>query len=293
MGNQQNKPATSDLLYAAAAIATAKIHDDEVITMSKTKSDRNFDSIAAKFQQNIYQTSKGRLRQLVLQRDLAELAPLQQPIEVLDVGAGQGQLSLWLAAQGHQVHLTDVSAEMLAMAEAQAAEQGLSANVRFSNLALQQFAADPALQGRYPLVMCHAVLEWLADPEAAIAQLVQLLAPGGVLSLMFYNVDAKRLSNIIYGNFNYVLRDLSYKKKVSLSPQHPLDPTQVSQWCQQQGLVQLSKTGVRCFHDYLRDRSQQQSQFDLLLECELKYNRTEPYASLGRYQHLLLQKAAS
>ena len=51
--------------------------------------------------------------------------------------------------------------------------------------------------------------------------------PGGVLSLMFYNIDAKRFSNIVYGNFNYVLRDLAYKKKVSLSPQNPLDPRAV------------------------------------------------------------------
>ncbi len=261
--------------------------------MSKTKSDRNFDSIAAKFQQNIYQTSKGRLRQLVLQRDLAELALLATPSQVLDIGAGQGQLSLWLAAQGHQVHLTDVSAEMLAIAAQSAAEQGLTAKVSFSQQGLQQLAAEPALQQQYPLVLCHAVLEWLADPEQAIAQLTSLLAPGGILSLMFYNVDAKRLSNIIYGNFNYVLRDLSYKKKVSLSPQHPLNPVQVSHWCQQQGLLQLSKTGVRCFHDYLRDRSQQQTQFELLLETELRYNRLEPYASLGRYQHLLLQKPAA
>jgi len=113
-----------------------------------------------------------------------------------------------------------------------------------------------------------------------------------VLSLMFYNVDAKRFSNILYGNFDYVLRDLSYKKKVSLSPQNPLDPQQVTKWCQQQGFELFSKTGVRCFHDYLRDRTEQQTAFDKLLEIELRYNRTEPYASLGRYQHLLLRKRA-
>ena len=60
--------------------------------MSKKSTDRNFDSIAAKFQQNIYQTSKGRLRQLVLQRDLSELPDLATSTRVLDIGAGQGQL---------------------------------------------------------------------------------------------------------------------------------------------------------------------------------------------------------
>ncbi|HAT40742.1 MAG TPA: SAM-dependent methyltransferase [Rheinheimera sp.] len=257
--------------------------------MTKRNNDRNFDSIAHKFQQNIYATTKGRLREKVLQRDLSELPLLQAPTRILDVGAGQGQLALWLAAQGHQVHLTDVSAEMLAMAQQAATEQGLAARTQFTHAPMQQLlgAVEPS-----PLVLCHAVLEWLASPQTAIADLWQLTAPGGWLSLMFYNVDAKRFSNIVYGNFNYVLRDLAYKKKVHLSPQNPLDPAQVVLWCQQQGFVLHSKTGVRCFHDYLRDRSEQESEFDKLLEVELRFNRQEPYASLGRYQHLLLQKPA-
>ncbi|WP_031570748.1 methyltransferase domain-containing protein [Rheinheimera texasensis] len=255
---------------------------------AKTKSDRNFDSIAAKFQQNIYNTTKGRLRQLVLQRDLLELPQLQQPGgRVLDVGGGQGQLALWLAGLGHQVLLTDLSGEMLALAQQAAKEQQLSLQIQ--QWSLQQLAEQ---QQSAPLVLCHAVLEWLAEPAEAIRQLYQLVEPGGVLSLMFYNVDAKRFSNIVYGNFNYVLRDLAYKKKVSLSPQNPLDPRAVADWCQQAGFIQLSKTGVRCFHDYLRDRSEQETEFDKLLEVELRYNRTEPYASLGRYQHLLLKKPA-
>lgn len=257
--------------------------------MTKRNNDRNFDSIAHKFQQNIYATTKGRLREKVLQRDLSELPLLQAPTRILDVGAGQGQLALWLAAQGHQVHLTDVSAEMLAIAQQTATAQGLAERTQFTHAPMQDLLGviEPS-----PLVLCHAVLEWLALPATAIAHLWQLTAPGGWLSLMFYNVDAKRFSNIVYGNFNYVLRDLAYKKKVHLSPQNPLEPAQVVQWCQQQGFILHSKTGVRCFHDYLRDRSEQESEFDKLLEVELRFNRQEPYASLGRYQHLLLQKPA-
>ena len=262
--------------------------------MAAKNSDRNFDNIAEKFQQNIYQTTKGRLRQIVLQRDLAELPELAlpqiKPLRVIDIGAGQGQLALWLAQQGHHVHLTDVSADMLEMAKAASQQQGLQGQVQFSHIGLQEI---PESDDGYPLVLCHAVLEWLVDPQAAIAKLWQLTSAGGVLSLMFYNVDAKRFSNIVYGNFNYVLRDLAYKKKVSLSPQNPLDPQQVLAWCLAQGFELQSKTGVRCFHDYLRDRSEQESEFDKLVEVELRFNRTEPYASLGRYQHLLLRKPSA
>lgn len=252
----------------------------------KTKTDRSFDGIAAKFQHNIYNSTKGKLRQAVLLRDLAQLSVLAQPIQILDVGAGQGQLALALAAQGHNVHLTDISVDMLQIAKQQAMQQNLT-NVSFEQIGLAELAMSH--QKRYSLVLCHAMLEWLADPEQAIAQLKRMLAPGGIVSLMFYNKDAKRFGNILFGNFDYVAADFQVKKKVSLNPQQPLIPADVALWCQQAGFSILQKTGVRCFHDYLRDRDLQQSHFEQLLALELQYNRTEPYASLGRYQHLLLQ----
>ncbi|WNO61234.1 methyltransferase domain-containing protein [Rheinheimera sp. MMS21-TC3] len=249
------------------------------------KSDRNFDNIAAKFSRNIYDTTKGKIRQQVLIRDLGQLAVLQQPCRILDVGAGQGQIALHLAALGHQVLLTDISAEMLAIAQKTAAKLNLTAEfqqVSLSELVLQH-------QQRYQIILCHAMLEWLAEPQLAIAQLKKLLAPGGIVSLMFYNKDAKRLSNIIYGNFAYVAADMQVKKKVRLSPQSPLQPNEVLSWCQEAGLKLITKTGVRCFHDYLRNPEQQQTEFEQLLALELEYNQIEPYASLGRYQHFLLQ----
>lgn len=258
------------------------------------ETDRSFDGIAAKFQRNIYQSSKGEIRQQVLLRDLTTLSVLQTPCQVLDVGAGQGQLSLTLAKMGHKVHLTDISAEMLAIAAEAATAQGLAvagpaAQLQFSKLSLAELSRQT--QQQYPLVLCHAMLEWLAEPAAALTQLSQLLAPGGVLSLMYYNKDAKRLSNILYGNFDYVAADFKVKKKVSLSPQNPLEPKDVERWYLDAGFRLLSKTGVRCFHDYLQHRSMQQSHFGQLLELELKYNRQEPYASLGRYTHLMLSRS--
>jgi S-adenosylmethionine-dependent methyltransferase len=184
------------------------------------------------------------------------------------------------------VHLTDISAEMLQIAQQQAQELRLE-SISVQRISLAELAISP--QQQYPLVLCHAMLEWLGQPELAIAQLKRLVVPGGMLSLMFYNKDAKRFANMVFGNFDYVAADLQVKKKVTLNPQHPLQPAEVLQWCQEAGFRLIAKTGVRCFHDYLRDRSQQQSHFDQLLALELQYNRIEPYASLGRYQHLLLQ----
>ncbi|MCH8536393.1 MAG: methyltransferase domain-containing protein [Alkalimonas sp.] len=250
------------------------------------QTDRNFDSIAAKFQRNIYQTSKGQLRQAVLLRDLATSSDLQQPVKILDVGAGQGQLALTLAAQGHQVTLADISAEMLQLARQTAHKAGLEQQLQFAHCSLQQLVEQGC---QVPVVLCHAMLEWLADPEQAIAQLYQLIQPGGLLSLMFFNLDAKRFGNVLYGNFDYVAQGFTGSKTVPLSPQNPLRPDDVLRWCQQAGFELEVKTGVRCFHDYLREPAMQQSHYQQLLALELEYNQTEPYASLGKYMHFILR----
>jgi S-adenosylmethionine-dependent methyltransferase len=59
-------------------------------------SDRHFDQLATRFAEKIYGGAKGAIRLAVLQADLAE-AP-DRPLRVLDIGAGLGHMSLWLAS---------------------------------------------------------------------------------------------------------------------------------------------------------------------------------------------------
>ncbi len=61
------------------------------------------------------------------------------------------------------------------------------------------FGADAL--GDFDLVLCHAVLEWLAQPQQALHKLFGLIRPGGHLSLMFYNRDALIFRNLIRGNW--------------------------------------------------------------------------------------------
>ncbi|WP_046006435.1 methyltransferase domain-containing protein [Pseudoalteromonas rubra] len=256
--------------------------------------DRNFSELTGKFKNNIYGTSKGKLREAVLQRDLAQHLPwlgVESNKTVLDVGGGQGQLALYLAQLGHHVTLVDISDEMLAQAQQQADKLGVTERVTLIHAPLQ---ALPELSlGQFDLVMCHAVLEWLTEQQQALTLLTQRLAPQGYLSLMYYNRAAQRMANMVYGNFDYVRNGLQVKQKVGLSPNRPLEPQDVNLWLSALPLNKLSQSGVRCFHDYLRDPDKGNSQFDDLLELELKYNQQEPYASLGRYTHLMLQHQAA
>lgn len=252
--------------------------------MSQKQDRGDFSGISQKFSKSIYDTTKGRLRMAVLERDLAPLL-VQTPTDLLDVGAGLGQVNQWFQANEFSVTHTDVSAEMVQAAQHNHEAVGLIGCCDYRTVSLSELANE----GRqYSIVLCHAVLEWLPDTEQAIQELVALVAPGGTLSLMFFNRHAQLFANAVYGNFDYIERGLKVKKTVRLSPQNPVEPERVEACLNSLGAQVTLKTGVRCFHDYLRDIDHQQ-RLDELRPLEMKYNQQSPFRELGRYQHWLIQ----
>ncbi|WP_317450681.1 methyltransferase domain-containing protein [Phytohalomonas tamaricis] len=247
--------------------------------------DRHFDGMADKFARSLYGASRGRLRLQLLQHTLQSQLPLTgQP--VLDVGAGLGQMAHWAAQRGHPVTLAEPSLEMLERAR----ELVNSRNAVFHHCALQQL--DQYVSGQWPLVFCHAVLEWMVRPAEAIPLLSDRLAPGGWLSLMVFNHDAMRFSNIVKGNLERVLVDrlAGTGKRKRLTPISPLVHDDVMQWLSSAGLEVRAVTGIRVFHDYLRERHPSEEDLERLTELELRYCRTEPYWRLGRYLHYSVYK---
>ncbi|HBX7863773.1 TPA: tRNA uridine 5-oxyacetic acid(34) methyltransferase CmoM [Klebsiella pneumoniae] len=253
--------------------------------------DRNFDDIAEKFSRNIYGTTKGQLRQAILWQDLepllAQLGP--GPLRVLDAGGGEGQTAIKVAQLGHHVTLCDLSAEMVARARRGAADKGVIDNMHFVQCAAQDIAQH--LESPVDLVLFHAVLEWVAEPQEILHTLWSTLRAGGGLSLMFYNANGLLMHNMVAGNFDYVQLGMPKKKKRTLSPDYPREPQQVYHWLEEIGWQIVSKTGVRVFHDYLREKRQQHDSYAALLALETRYCRQEPYLSLGRYIHVTALKS--
>ncbi|WP_054179130.1 tRNA uridine 5-oxyacetic acid(34) methyltransferase CmoM [Trabulsiella odontotermitis] len=252
--------------------------------------DRNFDDIAEKFARNIYGTTKGQLRQAILWQDLDRLLESfgSTPLRVLDAGGGEGQTAIKMAQRGHHVTLCDISGEMISRATQVATEKGVSGNMHFEQCAVQDITQH--LESPVDLILFHAVLEWVASPQEVLQALWSVLRPGGALSLMFYNANGLLMHNMVAGNFDYVQAGMPKKKKRTLSPDYPREPQQVYGWLEETGWQITGKTGVRVFHDYLREKHQQRDCFDALLELETRYCRQEPYISLGRYIHVTAMK---
>ncbi|UTV28739.1 tRNA uridine 5-oxyacetic acid(34) methyltransferase CmoM [Photobacterium atrarenae] len=253
--------------------------------------DRNFDDLAQKFAKSIYGTAKGEIRQSVVWQDLEQILTVldtEQPLHILDAGGGLGQLSQKLAAQGHQVTLCDLSGEMLKLAERDIANNGLLAQYRLVHSPVQ--AIGEHLDCPADLILFHAVMEWLADPKAALDYLMQQVRPGGVVSVMFYNYNGLLFKNLICGNLTHIEQGMPHRKRFKLQPQQALAPEEVYQWLTDAGWTILGKTGVRTFHDYMQTHMVGDYSLEQVIEMEQKLCRQEPYLSLGRYIHVYAQK---
>ncbi|PSW07276.1 tRNA uridine 5-oxyacetic acid(34) methyltransferase CmoM [Photobacterium lipolyticum] len=253
--------------------------------------DRNFDDLSQKFAKNIYGTAKGQIRQTVVWQDIEQiLAVLNEatPLRILDAGGGIGQLSQKIAQRGHHVTLCDLSGEMLKLAEQEIAKKDLLEQYRLVHCPVQQIGEH--LEQPVDLVLFHAVMEWLADPIAALEALLEQVKPGGVISVMFYNYNGLLFKNLVCGNLTHIEEGMPHRKRFKLQPQQGIKPEEVYSCLEKSGLTILGKTGVRTFHDYMQNHMVGDYSFEQVLEMEQQLCRQEPYLSLGRYIHVYAQK---
>ncbi len=259
--------------------------------------DRNFDDLAQRFKKNIYGGLKGDIRLAVLERDCRAHLPVfpaaeipVKPWRILDAGGGQGQFSLQWAQAGHDVVICDISAEMLKLAEEQVKALGLEKQVQLIHSPVQELPQHLGAAHQFDFVICHAVMEWLQEPQELLPCLLNYLAPGAYLSLTFYNLHSLIYKNLLRTNFKKIINQDYGGSRGSLTPINPQYPEQVLAWVSQLPLNVLCHSGIRVFHDYIFNEDHRAREPQSLLQLELEFSQQEPYRSLGRYIHLLLQQ---
>src|SRR5262249_48662916 len=121
------------------------------------------------------------------QRRLAALG-IQPGWRCLEVGAGQGSIVRWLAAQvGPQgrVVATDINPRFLT-------------ELQLPNVEVRQhdIRTDPLEAGRYDLAHCRAVLAHMPDPQLVVGRMVEALRSGGWLLIDEADLSSGRAGDV-------------------------------------------------------------------------------------------------
>lgn len=284
-----NDMSKSDILKDHKVLTDHKVLKDHELTQA---GDRYFDGLADKFSRSLYQAPRGELRLAMLDYLLPNILHLDGQ-KVLDVGGGLGQQAAWFAERGHAVTMSEPSDDMLSYAKNWHRDVKALPEEAITYLQAPLQSLAEQVPGPWALITCHAVLEWLGDPQAAMATLSTLLAPGGQLSLMVFNRDALRFSNAVKGNLEKALSDrLAGKgKRQRLTPISPVTHAEIEQWSADNGLRIEAVAGIRVFQDYLRQPPATPTERETLLALEKQYCCQDPHWRLGRYLLYTLSKS--
>ncbi|MDT7847452.1 class I SAM-dependent methyltransferase [Streptomyces justiciae] len=224
-----------------------------------------------------------------LDEQIAGRFPVGQRLRVLDVGMGQGTQALRLARAGHQVTGVEKDPTMLAAArECLAGEpEGIRERVRL----VQSDGRDTGvhfLPGSFDVVLCHGVLMYVEEPDALLAGLARMLAPGGLVSLLVRNADALAMRPGLSGDWAGALDSfdtVSYRNRLGLD-------------VRADRLAALTATlagigaplqawyGVRVFTDTAVDGAEIPADLESLLAAEERAGRTDPYRAVAALLHL-------
>ncbi len=100
-------------------------------------------------------------------------------LNVLDVGCGNGNISRYMGAKGHNVLGIDISQSTIEKAQMLTTMQ----NVSFKNIAIEDLIAN----SEFDIIICSEVIEHLDTPLVVVSSLKQLLSRNSILIITVPN----------------------------------------------------------------------------------------------------------
>jgi len=228
--------------------------------------------------------TRGGPRQAVIWAVLREeIARADRPLRVVDVGGGTGGFAVPLAEAGHIVTVIDPSPDALAAASRRAAEAGLAGRLS----AIQGDAdslADLVEPASADLVLCHAVLEVVDDPQRVAAALAGVLRPGGAASVAVANRAAAVLARAMSGQVQAAERLMRGEGR----PRR-YDAAGATELLRSVGLTIEQVHGVRVIADLIPG-AVADADPEALISFELAASSLPPYRDIATQLHLLARK---
>lgn len=236
-------------------------------------------------------TPVGRLRCDLAWENLRGFLPApaaQRP--VLDLGGGTGVMSVRLAGKEFQVVLLDSSEEMLGIAQKEAAASEVSDRISFRQSNAHQLHELFAPES-FDVVVCHNLLEYVADPGAIVRSISGVLRKDGFVSVLLRNRAGEVLKAAITSRDLGLAKDNLSAKTVADSlygkPVRVFDLADVRQMLAQGNLEVVEEFGIRVFSDYLDSTNANGETYRKVLELELMLGAQPQFAAIARYVQVI------
>lgn len=138
---------------------------------STHKDERFWNKIAAKYAQKPVADEAAYQQKLEMTREY-----FTPDSRVFEFGCGSGSTAISHAPYVKQIVATDISGEMISIAE----EKAIAARANNVLFVRADLAELPERADEYDVVMGHSILHLLPDPQGAIQRVYRMLKPGGV-----------------------------------------------------------------------------------------------------------------
>ena len=242
------------------------------------------------------ETPEGRLRLDLAYANLRDFLPqATRSLLALDLGCGTGAIAVRLARLGLHVTLLDESLPMLDFAKRAAREAGVTERIELRQGDATQIA-NLFHPGSFDLILCHNILEYVADPCAVLRSAAQALRdPSSIISVLLRNQAGEVLkAAILDGDLAASEHNLTaewgneslYKGSVRLFTGESLQAMLL-----ESSLVVTAQRGVRVISDYLPSRLSRNDEYERIFELERKLGRRPEFAAIARYTHCLAHRA--
>lgn len=247
-------------------------------------------------------TSEGRLRLDLAWLNLKEFLPSMKDepnAKALDLGGGTGAMALKLAETGFQVTILDRSKAMLAIAESEAIQAGLSPQISLVHGNVVGLSADAKAKlkpSSFALIICHNLLEYVDDCESVLSNIRTLLKPDGIVSILVRNRAGEVLkAGIKSGDLEQATKNLtaeSVTESLYGGDARLFDPHVLRDKLTQFSLEMIAERGVRVMSDYLPACVfQDDAGYASVSALEQKMGRQPEFAAVARYTQLIAKPA--
>jgi SAM-dependent methyltransferase len=257
--------------------------------MKATTPDPGFERFgtgAAKYAEYL-DTPEGRLRLDLSFANLQEFIPrAAQPLRALDVGGGTGALAIRLAKSGLHVTLLDTSLPMLDLAKQASQKAGVA-----ERIVLQHGDAGD-LANLFPaesfdVVLCHNILEYVADPFAVLQSAAHRLRDrSSIISILVRNQAGEVLNAVTKGDLaaaEHVLTEKSARESLYGGTVRLFTPEGVRAMLAKFSLVVFAERGVRVASDYLPPQVSRTAEYEHIFQLERKLGMRPDFGPIARY----------